>query len=817
MKKIYPLLAAAILCTMNIEAHTLSPQEAETAVTRFLHSPTMRARALDAAGPMHLTKTIETSRGEAALYLFAHADGRGMVVASAESETPSVLGYTLSEFDANEINPELAYMLSSYAAEIEAVRQGREMTRPVLRRTPLRSQQNWTPVAPICQTKWNQNAPYNRMCPTLNGKATATGCVATAVSQAMKVFNYPECGTGTVTYDWQVGNQQLTRDLEANPLEWDSMLTDYNTGYTNQEADAVANLMVNVGYGVNMNYNLASKGGSGASGYSIPKALINNFNYDKGAYMAERQHYYLDVWQGMVYDEIAAGRPVVYLGQSMEGGHCFVADGYDADGMFHINWGWGGLSDGYFRLTALNPESQGIGGSASGYNFDQGAIIGMQLPKEGSEYHYQAYMLNNLEISPQQGGMNDTYSVAGGLINSSPVTLNGNLGVKITNAQGENFYAKGAKVTGGISPAHGVSKYNIAGVLMPDAEGVYTVRPAFYCTDTNQWIDVQSTLGSVREYTMTVTADGRSFQPVEDAANIELTDVNVPSAIQSGKPFTLTAKLVNNGDTDYEAYLSGALIVDEFSQEGIVDEGNNALVNVGAGQTVEFTYTAELQAEEGQYQFCMVTIGGVALMNPTPMTVLGAGQTSKAEVSSLHFTSGTAAGDGIQDVDASDIRIAGTVACTQGVFTGTISGYVAAADGGSVLGSIGSQAFGLTASQSADLEINGAFPGGAVGQTYMLALFCDGKQMDCPALTFRITKNNAVDEVYGTRPALRVNGDMLTVENAPAYVSVTVYALDGRPVLTSTTGAAELSGLTPGVYIAVAQTEHASLRLRFIR
>lgn len=91
------------------------------------------------------------------------------------------------------------------------------------------------------------------------------------------------------------------------------------------------------------------------------------FDYDGAAHMVYRDEYANADWEKMIYDELAAKRPVYLSGTSVSGtsvvGHAFVCDGYDGEGLFHINWGWGGMSDGFFRLTLLNPSDHGTGGN----------------------------------------------------------------------------------------------------------------------------------------------------------------------------------------------------------------------------------------------------------------------------------------------------------------------------------------------------------------------------------------------------------------------------------------------------------------------
>jgi hypothetical protein len=81
-----------------------------------------------------------------------------------------------------------------------------------------------------------------------------------------------------------------------------------------------------------------------------------------------------------------AGRPVYVSGANSDVGHAFVADGYDGNLHYHINWGWGGQSDGYYYLTNLTPgDGQGIGGSADGYNGWKQIIVGIEPENYGEK------------------------------------------------------------------------------------------------------------------------------------------------------------------------------------------------------------------------------------------------------------------------------------------------------------------------------------------------------------------------------------------------------------------------------------------------
>ena len=97
---------------------------------------------------------------------------------------------------------------------------------------------------------------------------------------------------------------------------------------------------------------------SGATDYDVPPALVNYFGYDRGLAYRKREHYTSSEWLRIIHDELQEGRPVLAYGKSSMGGHAFIFDGMDDAGFIHVNWGWGGLYDGYFALSSLSPDSE---------------------------------------------------------------------------------------------------------------------------------------------------------------------------------------------------------------------------------------------------------------------------------------------------------------------------------------------------------------------------------------------------------------------------------------------------------------------------
>ncbi len=297
----------------------------------------------------------------------------GYTIVSADDRLPEVLGYsTVGEFDPENVPCNMQWWLDNCRRQIAnfiaTAPQGMKVKFDVPNRMP---------IQPITKTTWNQSAPYNNVCP-LDGskKRSVTGCVATAMAQVMKHYEWPQRPHGTA---FGFNFDGITIDLD-----WDNMLDNYDGTYTNDEALAVARLMLYCGKGVNMSY---SSTASGAYSFNVGKTWVENFDYDATSLKYHLRDYYTQTeWDNLVYSELSLGRPIYYSGSSSQGGHAFVCDGYAGNGFFHFNWGWGGYEDGYFLLFSLNPGSGGIGSYEGGYNSGQAIYTGLIKKTDGPQY-----------------------------------------------------------------------------------------------------------------------------------------------------------------------------------------------------------------------------------------------------------------------------------------------------------------------------------------------------------------------------------------------------------------------------------------------
>lgn len=316
-------------------------------------------------------------------YVFPFGENKGFAIVSGDDDMPEIVGYAdHGTYDANNMPAAMAAFLNNYRATIEAVKQGNASAiKNIAEAKALRANNTraTTAVSPLLgDIKWNQSTPYNNMCPKYDDtNLSATGCVATAMAQVMMYWKYPnELKADIQGYKTSTHELTVAGELKGQKYDWENMLPSYYSGNYNQtQADAVAKLMLHCGKAVEMDY------GEESGAIVTPDHLAKYFGYDSDLMLdLSRTCFTLAEWTAIIDKELQAKRPILYSGLTTEGGHQFVCDGSDGNGLYHINWGWGGYQDGYFDITILNPGQGGIGAGnvTDGYNRGCDMIIGIQ-------------------------------------------------------------------------------------------------------------------------------------------------------------------------------------------------------------------------------------------------------------------------------------------------------------------------------------------------------------------------------------------------------------------------------------------------------
>jgi len=277
------------------------------------------------------------------IFIFNDMANGGYVIVSGDERMPEVLGYS----DTGKIAPDhipcnLKMILDDCARKVDELRANPHAGKIVSHQA---AQQ--TAIAPLLgETAWDQNWPYNTMCPMIDGQHCLTGCTATATAQIMYYHKWPAKGQGSHSYEWN--GQTLSVDFSQSTYQWDKMTPTYQWDSSKESINAVALLMRDVGYACNMNYGLS---GSGAGGQD--KALITYFDYDASMGYMSRYYCNEETWNSIILDELNHARPLFYEAGSEIGAHAMVIDGVDTNGYYHYNFGGGGDTNGYFSMQTL--------------------------------------------------------------------------------------------------------------------------------------------------------------------------------------------------------------------------------------------------------------------------------------------------------------------------------------------------------------------------------------------------------------------------------------------------------------------------------
>ena len=376
---------------------------------------------------------------------------------------------------------------------------------------------------------WSQGDPYNRKTPIINGRHAVTGCVATAWAIAMKYNEWPVAANSETRVNsyWQQSVEY------PQQYDWDNMLMEYNRGqYTDDQADAIATLMWNIGANIQMQYAL---GGSGAYSNLAAEKAVTVFEYSKKCRYLDKKDYRWSEWKSILRKELDEGRIVIYDGSSSSGGHAFVCDGYKEGEAFHINWGWGN-SHGYYLLTALDPD-----GLDDPYDNDINMTIGIAKLEEGeTEVCELKYRSLSTSPNPTVGTVFNVnpriYNIGnvsfGGWVNMAVIQQNGIIGTHIStkkqlSALEQRYYID----------------YTFECQLNSSLSEGEKIMP-IYSTNGSDWQIMYGTADAPLyiDMTGTVTETDESGDPAEKPANVniywnEFDDTYMPVS-SSGERYT---------------------------------------------------------------------------------------------------------------------------------------------------------------------------------------------------------------------------------------------------------------------------------------
>ena len=420
MKKLYSSLFICLIVLTAVAKDRTPAQMRDVAVQKLSTTSGQKAYTRTAS-------SVKQIINKPMLCVFS--DDENFVIVSRDDRFPAMLAYGSGRFSTDNMPDGLAWWM-------EAVQ------RAMTNMNGMTRSESHTPVTPLVTTKWGQGTPFNNYAPSLklyDGRKAPAGCVAIAMAQIMNYQKYPASAQFEGHY-YQEGSDEIFQGNVNTTYSWSSYLDYYNyhfpegsdsyvqDKYSPRQGNLVAALCRDCAYAIDMQYTIS---GSGAYTFDVPDGMINRFGYPATAlHYYDRDFYSDEEWSNIIYAELAQGYPFIYAGYDPNGGggHAFVADGCDAEGLLHVNWGWSGSSDGYYAFDLLNPDTD---------QFSEGQEIVTGIRSEtlpGDEYGsligcYEPYTFSyNNELRMLSFSWGGIYNICG-------KTINGFVGIVLENIE----------------------------------------------------------------------------------------------------------------------------------------------------------------------------------------------------------------------------------------------------------------------------------------------------------------------------------------------------------------------------------------------
>lgn len=528
----------------------------------------------------------------------------GFVIVSADDIVIPILGYsTTSKFDATDIPDNAAKWLEGYLGQIryaienklepsdEIIKEWQEL---LINSASKSIQARGGSVSPLIQTTWNQSPHYNAFCPfdkNANDYAV-TGCVATAMAQIMKYHNYPTKGSGFHSYNHSKFGT-LSANFGSTTYQWNSM--PINVSSSNS---AVATLMYHCGVSVDMNYGVNESGAAGA--IVVSPSLKKYFGYANSVDIKERKDFTTNQWISLLKQELDASRPMYYEGTGQQSGHAFVCDGYDNNGLFHFNWGWGSLADGYYNINTLNPKNLGTGAGLGNYNSNQKVVIGIQPPSSVQNISMQLYY--DVISTPNPMYYASSFTVETNLYNNGAIDFAGDYCAAIFDK--DNNFIDFVETKTGYNLKSG---YVYSSNLNFSTKGILGMLPGtyyvgiYYRPTGGEWKAVSNS-GTYSNFSEIIVANPQDIELKSDiiiSPGIELT---------KGNSATVNFNIVNDGNsTFYGQYRANLYKLDGTFVQTI----NTAIENNGLPSGYYYSSmialpTSAITAEPGTYLLAII-------------------------------------------------------------------------------------------------------------------------------------------------------------------------------------------------------------------
>ncbi len=542
------IILISLLCVTGInmtEALPVDSLTAKTVACQFMRTRSGCAQMQPEDFRLVFTSAQLTGNSANGFYAF-NAGGRGFVIISADDRATPVLAYSTSDtLQIPETGAPFREILDNYHDQIitrtgkmtEAAENTASQWEMLRTGTFTICAQKANEVQPLITTQWDQSPYYNLYCPydsAWQGNAI-TGCVATAMAQVIRYWQWPKQGYGTCAYThYKYG--YLQTDYSKNGYNYANMPEKLNRYSSSVQMDAVARLMADCGIGVGMGY---SPTGSGSQvleevggQYSAEFVLRNYFGYVNG----EGIYKYLipSIWLKKVRTDLENGIPLLFrASKSGEGGHCFICDGYDDMGLFHFNWGWSGRHDGFYLMD-----------SAYGFNIYQAAIFGLIPPTKLNSHHI--VLFSDITTVSDTIFCDEDFTVRVKVQNNGNKPFFGEFRMVLQNGQTSETVAVFDTISLSRQPLNAESAsspMSFHGRLKQLMTNNYHFRLQFRDTNAEEWVSVPE-IGNFSNKHSIRFEGGSSSTTIDTVADITATSAEVLAEIGTACSETLTLKAI---------------------------------------------------------------------------------------------------------------------------------------------------------------------------------------------------------------------------------------------------------------------------------
>ncbi len=580
MKRISYLLSFLVL-SLSSMAGPLTHEEAKAVALQFVNQQVGKLHSQRHQAPRTVAQLL-TAVDAPSYHVFNIGTDDGFVIVSADEG--EIMGYANSgSFSAADMPQSLRAWLDEYARQATLLSPGQKALRRAARRA---SSSVKTAISPMVTARWNQSSPFNDQCPRPSAYGSTrcpAGCAAIAMGQVMFFHQYPQQTTQSIPNYTPDSGVSYGKSLGVTTFSWSNIKADYTSGGGTAAKEAVAEFIKYVGASIKMGYTAE---GSGTDVAEIPGALIQYFGYDPSARYVSRNQYSYEGWRNLIYDELAARRPVVLGGSAVVSGalygHAFVCDGYDGDGLYHINWGWAGRGDGYYNLDLLFPTANNEAVGPDGYSLFEVAVVGIQhtgaeaVDVPDAPTTTNQYLTVNSASQIGSATINTVQTLRLNITNTSTTQpYYGNLILYFGTAEGEHKANSGISIN--LEPGETRSidmHYKTAQTSQPI---VITATPS---ASTSAPEDIV--------YQTTLTLKDPSELPAPTLTFTSSVD-NTSGSNLYGSSFVYRLTVTNTSDGDFEGEIAATLL-DGKSWDEITTQRQNAAVAAGTSQELVFVF-----------------------------------------------------------------------------------------------------------------------------------------------------------------------------------------------------------------------------------